>query len=70
MTSTPEWVRDLIDAGELPADWASVFEAACRWWTGEGHPGVDRFGLTASADGHQSLWCTTPDRVLRHAEHR
>ncbi|MFG2223976.1 methyltransferase domain-containing protein [Streptomyces sp. NPDC048644] len=34
-------------------------EAAFRWWTGNGRPGHDRFGLTVSAEG-QAAWLDDP----------
>ncbi|MFF6961081.1 methyltransferase domain-containing protein [Streptomyces sp. NPDC008317] len=38
--------------------WDEV-EAAFRWWTGRGKPGVERFGLTVDADG-QYVWLDDP----------
>ncbi|MBD0738612.1 hypothetical protein [Streptomyces sp. CBMA29] len=38
--------------------WDEV-EAAFRWWTGRGKPGVERFGLTVDAGG-QYVWLDDP----------
>lgn len=38
-------------------------EAAYRWWAGNGRPGVERFGLTVTADGH-TTWLDDPGNVV------
>ncbi|MEU5049519.1 protein-L-isoaspartate(D-aspartate) O-methyltransferase [Streptomyces sp. NPDC021096] len=38
-------------------------EAAYRWWADNGRPGVERFGLTVTADGH-TTWLDDPGNVL------
>ncbi|MFJ9521708.1 rRNA adenine N-6-methyltransferase family protein [Kitasatospora sp. NPDC101801] len=34
-------------------------ERALAWWTGQGQPGISRFGLTVTADG-QTVWLNHP----------
>lgn len=38
--------------------WNQV-EAATAWWAGQGRPGLERFGLTAAAEG-QTIWLDSP----------
>ncbi|MEY9956739.1 methyltransferase domain-containing protein [Streptacidiphilus sp. MAP5-52] len=47
--------------------WEEV-DAAWSWWTGNGRPGPDRFGLTADRTGHQ-IWFDSPDQPLIRAGH-
>ncbi|MEE1825838.1 methyltransferase domain-containing protein [Streptomyces sp. BE20] len=42
--------------------WDEV-EAAWRWWDDRGRPGLDRFGLTATRDGH-TVWLDGPDNPV------
>lgn len=37
---------------------------ALTWWSNEGSPGLDRFGLTISADGTQQAWLDDLENVL------
>lgn len=39
-------------------------QAAHRWWTEQGRPGPDRFGLTATATGEQRLWLDGPENPV------
>lgn len=43
--------------------WDEV-ERALTWWTGQGGPGVERFGLTVAPDGRTRPWLDAPAHVL------
>ncbi|GAB3457793.1 methyltransferase domain-containing protein [Streptomonospora sediminis] len=43
--------------------WDEV-EAAYRWWVAQGSPGVERFGLTATAGGRHQVWLEEPDHIV------
>ncbi|MEU4210235.1 methyltransferase domain-containing protein [Streptomyces sp. NPDC026206] len=38
-------------------------ESAYRWWAGNGRPGVERFGLTVTTDGH-TAWLDDPGNIV------
>ncbi|WP_335980747.1 protein-L-isoaspartate(D-aspartate) O-methyltransferase [Streptomyces sp. CA2R106] len=67
----PSWAVVVFHGSQRPARvwqsgprrlWAEV-EAAVRWWQAQGRPGLDRFGLTATAGG-TSTWLDTPGNVI------
>ncbi|MEV7010760.1 methyltransferase domain-containing protein [Streptosporangium sp. NPDC051022] len=43
--------------------WDEV-EAAHRWWSEQGRPGHEEFGLTVTADGHQQVWLGEPSTLV------
>ncbi|MFD9894223.1 hypothetical protein ACFWY9_33155 [Amycolatopsis sp. NPDC059027] len=43
--------------------------AAYDWWYENGEPGLDRFGLTVTPEGAQTLWLDDPAHVVRTWEH-
>ncbi|WP_184717992.1 methyltransferase domain-containing protein [Streptosporangium saharense] len=45
--------------------WNEV-ETAYRWWTEQGKPGHEQFGLTITTEGHQHPWLGEPSTLVRH----
>ncbi|GAA1640909.1 hypothetical protein GCM10009733_042460 [Nonomuraea maheshkhaliensis] len=54
--------HQVYQMGDRPL-WDELVDACFRWvsWGGPGH---ERFGLTVSPDGGQSIWLDSPERVL------
>lgn len=58
--------RLVVQAG--PRRLWEELDAAWRWWTGNGRPGPERFGLTADRADHQ-VWFDSPDQPLTAVGH-
>lgn len=52
----------LVYSGGRRDLWAEI-EAAYRWWTDEGRPTAERFGLTVGPDAQQ-VWLDSPDNPV------
>ncbi|MFC3986072.1 methyltransferase domain-containing protein [Streptosporangium jomthongense] len=51
-----------------PRDLWDEVEAAHRWWTEQGRPRHEEFGLTVTADGRQEVWFREPAVLLPRSE--
>jgi protein-L-isoaspartate(D-aspartate) O-methyltransferase len=69
--SSGSWARCEVTAGasrQLVAQYGprrlwDEAERAHRWWTGQGRPGLERFGLTVTAAGQQA-WLDDPGNLV------
>ncbi|MEU9704281.1 methyltransferase domain-containing protein [Streptomyces sp. NPDC047981] len=48
--------------------WDEV-RAAYHWWSSQGRPGFDRFGLTVTPDGKHYAWLDAPEHPVPTVEH-
>ncbi|MFJ2579378.1 methyltransferase domain-containing protein [Kitasatospora aureofaciens] len=64
--ATADYERDRTDYEVVQSGprrlWDEV-EAAYRWWTDQGRPGHERFGLTVTPEG-QTAWLDSPDNPV------
>ncbi|QMU75540.1 hypothetical protein GXW83_07095 [Streptacidiphilus sp. PB12-B1b] len=72
LDGAPSWAAVEFRTGEPTATvyqhgprwlWNEV-EGALRWWSGQGRPPVDRFGLAVSSDGTQQPWLDAPSNAI------
>jgi protein-L-isoaspartate(D-aspartate) O-methyltransferase len=52
----------VVESG--PRDLWSELSGAYRWWDAAGRPGIERFGLTVTPDGHQTAWLDDPGQPV------
>jgi protein-L-isoaspartate O-methyltransferase len=56
---------DVVQSG--PRKLWDETEAAYRWWESKGRPGLERFGLTVTADGSHVAWLDAPTNHVTSA---
>ncbi|MEV7011995.1 methyltransferase domain-containing protein [Streptosporangium sp. NPDC051022] len=62
---TTRWASQVYQGGPRSL-WDEV-EAAHRWWSEQGRPGHEEFGLTVTADGRQQVWLGEPSALVPQA---